>query len=343
MTLTTRRVAVVSAMIAAIAVAGAVIAARLRSEDPLAALPRELPGVPIVEREVWREHWNGRVLVHVSLEGTAVGRVRFVVSLPDPVPPVRVPLVVVLGGLRGGSNAIRELSEVAGDPGPIAVVGFDWPLPARDPGVAELVVRSSAFRRGALSVPGQVDVLLRWALRQSWADPQRVSLLGYSLGGFAIPAAQRLVELRGGSVGWTVLAYAGATIGDVVAGHPKLRPRWLATALGAATDVLLRPIEPSNHLPHLHGRFLLVGGRTDRLIPPGAAERMRTLTPEPRAVILIPGEHMGVGADKDRLFREVVAVTQSWLVEEGAIDAPDGAGRRSAARRRPVPSDPHAP
>jgi hypothetical protein len=83
--------------------------------------------------------------------------------------------------------------------------------------------------------------------------------------------------------------------------------------------VLLRPIEPSNHLPHLHGRFLLVGGRTDRLIPPGAAERMRTLAPEPRAVVLIAGEHMGVGANKDRLFREVVAVTRSWLVEEGAI------------------------
>ncbi|HVI95991.1 MAG TPA: hypothetical protein VM753_18390 [Anaeromyxobacter sp.] len=320
----TRKV-VLSGAVAAIAVAVAVIAARLLGEDPLAALPREPPDAPVVEGEVWREHWNGRVLLHVALEGTAVGRVQFAVSLPDPVPATPVPLAVVLGGLRGGSNAIRELSEVAGDPGPNAVVGFDWPLPARDPGVAELVARSFTVRRGALSVPGQIDLLLRWALRQPWADPERVSLLGYSLGGFAVPAAQRLIELRGGSVGWTVLAYAGAPIGSVVATHPKLRPRWLADALGAATDLLLRPIEPSNHLPHLHGRFLLVGGRTDRFIAPAAAERLRALAPEPKAVALLGGEHMGVGAKKDQLFREVVAVTRSWLVEQGAIEPPPSA------------------
>jgi hypothetical protein len=165
-----------------------------------------------------------------------------------------------------------------------------------------------------------------------------VSFLGYSLGGFAVPAAQRLVEERGGAVGWTVLAYAGATIGDVVAGHPKLRPRWLAAGLGAATDVLLRPIDPSNHLPGLHGHFLLIGGRTDRLIAPGPAERMRALAPEPKEVVLLEGEHMGVGANKDRLFREVVGATRSWLVGQGGIDAagqaPPGAGQPTRAVTR---------
>jgi hypothetical protein len=313
---------VLSGAVVALAVAVALLVAKLRSEDPLAALPRAPPGAPLVEGQPRLERWNGRTLVHVALDGGAVGRVQFVVSLPDPVPDAPVAVVVVLGGLRGGSNAIRELSEVAGDPGPNAIVGFDWPLPTREPGIAELVVRSYAFRRGALSVPGQVELLLRWALEQRWADRARVSFLGFSLGAFAVPAAQRLVEQRGGCVPWTVLAYGGAPIGAVIAGHPKVRPRWLADVLGWATDQLLRPLEPSQHLPYLHGRFLLVGGKTDRLIAPAAAARMRALAPEPRTVALIEGDHMGVGANKNQLLREVVAITRSWLVDEGAIEPP---------------------
>jgi hypothetical protein len=320
-----RAALVVSAAVAALALAGALLVVRLRNEDPLAALPREPSDAPLVEREHRLERWNGRALLHVTLEGAAVGRVRFVVSLPDPVPDAPVPLVVVLGGLRGGSNAIRELSEVAGDPGPNAIVGFDWPLPAREPSIAEIIVKAVSFRRGALSAPGQIDLLLRWALEQPWVDRERVSLLGFSLGGFAVPAAQRLVELRGGCIQWTVLAYAGAPIGAVIAGHPKMRPPWLADALGWAADLLLRPIEPSFHLSHLHGRFLLVGGRTDRLVAPAAAERMRALAPEPRTLVFLEGDHMGVGANKNRLLREVIATTRSWLVHEGAIEPPSAA------------------
>jgi dienelactone hydrolase len=267
------------------------------------------------------------------LDGSAVGRVRFVVSLPDPIPGRPVPLVIVVGGLRGGSNAVRELTAVAGDLGPNAIVGFDWPLP-RDPGPLDIALHVPTLRRHVLSVPGQVDALLAWASHEPWADGERVSLLGFSLGGFVVPAAQRLAEERGASVRWTVLAYAGAPIGAVIAGHPGVQPRWVASLLGSAADLMLRPVEPSLHLPHLRGRFLLLGAaRADRLIAPAAAARMRELTPQPRTVVLIRGDHMGVGPDKHRLLAEVIRLTRSWLVEQGAIapaqaEAPGRSGTR---------------
>jgi dienelactone hydrolase len=279
------------------------------------------------------ERWEGRTLLHVALHGDAVGRVRFVVSLPDPMPSGRIPVVVVLGGLGGGSNAVRDLSSVAGDPGPTAFVGYDWPLPEREPSVAEIVLRLAAFRRGVLSVPGQVDAIVAWASGRPWADPHRVSLLGFSLGTFVVPASQRLLEQRGATVGWTVLAYAGAPIGDVIAGHPRAGPAWLRPILGAGADLLLRPIEPSFHLPHLRGRFLVLGAATDRLIAPEAAQRLAQLTPEPRTVVLIQGDHMGVGPDRWKLLARVIEVTRSWLVEQGAIE-PTGARVRPPSGRR---------
>jgi hypothetical protein len=291
----------------------------LRLEDPLSALPRDAAANLVVSEER-PERWRGRILLHVVLEGPAVGSTRFVVSLPDPLPRERLPVAVVLGGLRGGSDSIREISEVAGDPGPNAFVGYDWPLPKRVPEGLELARRVPELRRLVLSVPGQVDALLAWATRQPWADPERVSLLAFSLGAFVGPAAQRLVEARGARVGWTILAYGGSPIGDVIAGHPKVRPAWLRPALGAGADLLLRPVEPSVHLPHLHGRFLVMGAGSDRLIAREPARRMEDLAPEPRTVIRVEGDHMGVGPEKTKLLAKVVALARGWLVEQGAIE-----------------------
>lgn len=301
----------------ALVLAGAASALWLRSRDPFASLPRERGEATVVAER--RERSEGRVLLHVVLEGRDVGRTALVVSLPDPPPPRPVPVVVVLGGLSGATRRIRQLASIAGDPGPNAFVGYDWPLPDPAPGVLELARRAPELRRRVLSVPGQVDAILRWAERQPWADRQRVSLLGFSLGALVVPAAQRLAEARGSGVGFTVLAYGGAPIGAVIAGHPGLEPRWLRRPLGAAADVLLRPVEPSLHLPYVRGRFLVLGARTDELIAPGAAARLRELTPEPRTVILLEGDHMGRGPERAKLLARVVDASRAWLVAQGAM------------------------
>jgi hypothetical protein len=199
-----------------------------------------------------------------------------------------------------------------------------------------MALRLPALRRSVLSVPGQVDAILAWAARQPWADPARVSLLGLSLGAFVAPAAQRLVEERGGEVGWTVLGYAGAPIGAVVAGHPGVEPRWIAGAAGAAADALLHAVEPSIHLPRVRGRFLVLQAADDRLIAPAAAERLAALTPEPRTVVVVDGDHMGVGPERSRLLAKVVGLSRSWLVAEGAILPPAAAPRPEPAHGPPA-------
>jgi len=324
-----RRALAAGAAVLVVALAVGIVAFRSAS-DPLAALPRDAPSrVTVFEESL--EPFQQRMLLHVVLDGEVVGRVRFVVSLPNPMPAGRVPLVVILGGLRGGSDSIREIANVSGDPGPNAFVGYDWPLPSREPGTAEIVRRLPEFRRSVLTVPGQVDAILAWASRQPWVDPDRVSLLGFSLGAFVVPASQRLAQERGAAVGWTVLGYAGAPIGAVIAGHPKAGPAWIRPALGAGADLLLRPIEPSRHLPHLRGRFLVLGAANDRLIARAAAERFAELTPEPRTVVRIEGDHMGLG-DKWKLLARVIDVSRSWLREQGAIDPPRTAARVRAGR-----------
>ena len=251
-------------------------------------------------------------------------------SLPDPLPPRRVPLVVIVGGLGTGWNTVRALLEV-GDPGPNAIVGYDWPLPERDPGLAEIARHAAAYRRNVLSVPGQLDAILAWGARQAWADPARVSLLGFSLGAFEVPAAQRIAEERGVAIRATVLGYGGAPIGAVIAGHPGVRHRWARRLLGAVADVFLRPVEPSNHLPHLHGRFLVLGAASDRIMARAASERLAALTPEPKTVLWVEGDHTGLAPEKRKLLSRAVDATCAWLRAEGAMDSPAAAPARAVA------------
>jgi dienelactone hydrolase len=302
----------------AAALAGAAVVARLRLQDPLSALPRDPAGAVAVVGER-HERWQGRTLVHVTLRGPAVREVRFVVSVPDPLPADRLPIVLVLGGLEGGTRSIHRIGDVIGDPGPNALVAYDWPLPPQEPSALEIALRLGELRRSVLSVPGQVDAMLGWASRQRWADPERVSLLGFSLGAFVAPAAQRVIEERGGSVRWTVIAYGGAPIGAVIAGHPGVRPAWAARPFGAGADLLLRPVEPSEHLPRLRGRFLVLRAGRDRLIAPAASDRLAAMTPEPRTVVVVEGDHMGLGAEKRKLLEKVVAISRAWMLEQGAL------------------------
>ncbi len=330
-----RRAAVIlggTLVVVVLGVAGT--AAWLASRDPLASLPRVTAANRPAVVEEWREPWQGRTLLHVVLDDAAVGRIRFVVSLPDPLPRAPMPIVIVLGGLQGGSEGIREVTKLAGDPGPNAFVGYDWPLPSREPSIPEIVRRLPELRRSVLSVPGQVDAVLAWTSEQAWADPARASLLGFSLGAFVLPAAQRLAQERGAAIRWTIVAYAGAPIGAVIAGHPHAGPALLRPVLRAATNSLLRPVEPSFHLPHLRGRFLVLGATTDRLIARAAAERLEELTPEPRTIIHIEGDHMGLGPEKRKLLARVVYVSRTWLVEQGAID-PAAVRPSSAAGNAP--------
>ena len=155
---------------------------------------------------------------------------------------------------------------------------------------------------------------------QPWAERERISLLGFSLGAVAVPAAQRLLELRGLRVGWTVLAYGGADIANLLEHHPKAGPDWARPMIGWLAGRLFHPVDPAEHLPHLSGRFLVIGGTDDGLIPKHSAQLMRDLVPEPKTVLLLDGQHMGVGKAQTALLGQIQQVTEDWLVDQKAMN-----------------------
>lgn len=297
------------------------------ARDPLDALPR-------VSREarshtLERERADGREWRRVRLEVDGHGSVALQISLPHPLPAQPLPVVLVLGGLKTGADSVRHLPEA----GSSVLVGYDWPIPRRVPrDITALRMLPDSLNR-LLSVPGEISVALRWLAAQPWADRERVSLVGLSLGALAAPAVQRVAAADGLAINWTVLGYGGAPLDVLIADHPRVRAGWFRPLLRAVAALVLRPLEPAHHLPHLEGAFLVLGGTGDGFIPEPAARHFADLTPEPKTVTWIDGGHLGVGRDRDALLAEVINQTVRWLRAQDAVDTTRSERERAFAAR----------
>jgi hypothetical protein len=257
------------------------------------------------------EQEAGREIQHVTLADPRLGKIGFAVSLPGAEPGAKLPVVFVLGALGSGQHSVGLIQS----PGAAAIVGYDWPqLPHRF-GLHAIV----SMRENALAIPRRMAAISRWTLAQPWADPQRVTLIGFSLGAIAAPAAEQTMQAQGAEIRWTVLADGGAPISAIVAGDQQIQPRWLRSFAALVAESLFRPVDPALHVSHLSGHFLLISSANDTTIPRAASERLEELAPQPKEIIQLPGGHVGTSGAKLELLNAAVAATRRWLTSEGAI------------------------
>ncbi len=291
------------------------------AEEPLTVLERygnrSSTAVPVI----FMERQGNRMMLDVTLETERAGTARFAVSLPHPLPQdEKLPVLLVLGGLGMGEENLRYLP----DAGANVLVGYDWPFPPKLPkGARALFSELPALHRDAHRVPAQIEAGMEWLTRQSYIDQNRISLLGFSLGTLVGPAVQNFLTHRGYKISATVMGYGGAPIGTLVAAHPRVEPDRIRKPAGFAVNLLLWHLDPVRHLPQIEsGRFLLLTGADDRLIPQEAAERYINLAPDPKQVLVFDGDHMGVGQHQMELLDEIIAASRDWLVAERAINPP---------------------
>lgn len=300
-------------------VAGALATAGwLGFRDPLAALPAPPPPAQAqAQAQTLSEAATiDRIERIIELPGDGTGPTGLFVSLPAHRPNGRLPIVILLGGLGSGAKNARYVPK----PGNNALIAYDWPMPLRIPTGLSILPETPDLHARLMSIPAQVTAAIAWAKRQSWADGTRISLLGFSLGALVAPAIQRMAENRGHAIYRTVLAYGGVGLGDLIAHHPRIRSLSGGALLGHLADLLLRPLEPAHHLPHLRGQFLVITGYDDIFIPRHASVRLHALVPEPKTVIAKEGGHIGVGPNQIERLEEIVALSQAWLRRERAIE-----------------------
>jgi dienelactone hydrolase len=196
-----------------------------------------------------------------------------IVRPADPSSPV--PVLVVLGGHRTGSDAVTLLDRSTAR----AIVALDYPYdgPQRTRGFFASLAVVPNVRQAFLDTPPAISLALDWLWEQPWVDRDRVVLAGASLGvPFAATAAARDRRLAG-----LTLVHGAAdnrlwletNIAD------RLRPAWLRPGVAAVSP---RPV-------------LIVGAREDERIPAGQTELLYESAGEPKKLRWTDGRHVQPG------------------------------------------------
>lgn len=263
--------------------------------------------------EVVTQDGERRAFHRITLEAGLSHPVRFTVSLPaDSTEPL--PAVLILGGFEIGQASLGYIAHH----GRNALLAFEYPVGSSEGSGLGLVKRAPDLRKAALEVPAQVEAILAWVDDQAWADPRRVSLMGYSFGAMFLPACQRLAQAHGRRLGPTVLAYGGGDLHSLLRTNLELSPPWLKRTAARVLALALRPLEPTRHGPYLEGEFLLINRRRDALVPVPNALLLHDCLPEPKRVLWLEAGHMHPG--DPLLLAQVIRLSRSWLRERGVLE-----------------------
>jgi len=324
-----RRLVPIVALLAMIPVA---VAAHGTFGDPLSLLSTRVSEVEkavITSRSLATVQGELRTVENVDLIRERGDTVRLVLSLPNPLPDHPLPVLIIMGGLAVGEQTLAFISR----PGPNVYAAYRYPY---DPTLWEeraKVTQIPVIREAVLSVPAQVTAALGWLRKQSWADGDRTSLLGFSLGALFMPATHRVASEVTPPAVPAVLAYGGTDLEVLFDANLNVNPPWLRSALARLAQLAVWPVEPRLHAPRMErGPFFLISGSRDEQVPRASYQALHALVPEPKKILILDEGHMH--PRKVELTRRLVDLTREWLADEGfytRITSPVGAPVDSTA------------
>ena len=212
-----------------------------------------------------------------------------------PAHPTRpLPVLIVLGGHRTGSDAV----ELFGDVGERAVVALDYPYDGPDNmrSLGQLLGAVPLVRRALIDTPPAVSLTLDWLAGEPWANQCQLVLIGASLGvPFAAVAAARDDRIDG-----AILVHGAAD-----------NRLWLETQLGPRYGMRLlhRPLatlaywlahgptfDTAKNVSLIAPRpVIIIGAREDERTPAGQTEALYAAAGPPKRIRWTEGQHIEPG------------------------------------------------
>jgi dienelactone hydrolase len=212
-------------------------------------------------------------------------------AIRDPAIRSRLPVLIVLGGHRTGSDAVDLFGKVDGR----AVVAMDYPYagPEKVRGIGQTLATLPLARRAMMDTPPAVSLVVDWVLQQAWADPANIHVVGASLGvPFAALAAARderisaalLVHGAADNLAWIETQVARRNDAKLLHRPVATLIWWLAHGPTFDTAVNAARISPRP--------VLIVGARDDELTATWQTEDLFDAAREPKRLRWTDGQHV---------------------------------------------------
>jgi dienelactone hydrolase len=235
----------------------------------------------------------------------------------------RLPVLIVLGGHRTGSDAV----DLFGDVGRRAVVGIDYPYdgPEKVRGIVQSLGAIPAARQAFLdTVPG-VSLVIDWLGSQPWVDAERIIVIGGSLGvPFAASAAAHDDRIAGAML---VHGAADNRLWLEAQIERRIDAGWLHYPLSVVLHWLAYgPVhDTSRNVAKIAPRpLVIIGARDDERTPAGQAELLYELAGEPKRLRWTEGSH--IEPDRTGIIEALLRIADEEMAFlTGRLAADDGA------------------
>jgi dienelactone hydrolase len=223
------------------------------------------------------------------------------------------PALVALGGVRTGKNVLDYIEDTHG----VVVLALDYPYEGKKNGlsVREFVSKIPDIRRALFNTVPTTMLAVDYLLQRDDIDPDRIVLVGGSVGALIVPAAAAADQRVDGVA---LLFGAGDLEAVLRANIPAPAP---FAALGAWTAaVAVSPLEPLKYVGRISPRplFMLNGTGDDRM-PVRSSELLNEKAGEPKTVRWIDAGHVHIRSPE--FHQKVTDEFIAWLVEHDLAES----------------------
>lgn len=229
----------------------------------------------------------------------------------------RYPAIIILGGLRTGKRTIDYLKATRN----IVILSLDYPYEGKKEKLSALEFLTSlpAIHRAVLETVPAAILGVDYLLGRDDVDPERIILVGGSLGAIFVPA----VMAADGRIAAAAMLFGACDIGSLVKSSIDL-PAPLPAVAGRVTALMASPVEPLKYVAGVSPRPLfMLNGSEDPRIPPACSRLLHSSAREPKTARWIEAGHLSVQSKefRERVSGELAKWLLSWeLVDKGSFD-----------------------
>lgn len=225
----------------------------------------------------------------------------------------RYPAMVILGGLRTGSRTIDYLEGTSG----IVLLALDYPYRGKkqDLGALEFARSLPRIRRAVIETVPAVLLGVDYLLTRDDVAPERILLVGGSLGALFVPAIMAV----DGRIAAAAILFGAGDLERL--GRANIdAPAFVTVPACWALAVLTSPVEPLKYVADISPRPLfMLSGTFDPRIPVRCSRLLHGAAREPKTVRWIDAGHVTVYSKEfhEQVGRELV----EWIVSQELIEA----------------------
>lgn len=239
-------------------------------------------------------------------------------SIPEE-PEEPVPAFLLAGGLETGRDAIRVISERPEIVRVGAFITLNYPYSDQlHFEKLEFLKKIPYIKRSLYDGVEAIRLAIDFLETQENVDPDRIVLLGVSLGAFYVvnaggvddrPAA--VMSFMGGGNLRSLLEWNLRRGGHV-------NSRWLSVPAAYIAAWMIKPMEPLNLVGGISpGHYIQVSARNDQMIPEKCALSLFEAAKEPRSLIWMPAPHVMPGMED--IIDQMVKIAWDELSKRGLL------------------------